>query len=183
MKDVNLGEDTIQKTEILMNSARLYFFIPVLWIGGLISSPLLAQSGDLIGPVTVQEIAEHDRIYDIYMERYQPSEAALEYLATQKDSIKLIIFLGDWCKESKKYLPGLMKTLGLVDSGFIRTEYIGVDPQKKIPKSFLKMYEIKYIPTVVVLKGNVELGRIEEKPHELIETDLVQILKKAVTKK
>ncbi|MBD3617297.1 MAG: hypothetical protein HUJ22_12070 [Gracilimonas sp.] len=177
MKDVNLSEDTIQKTEILMNSARQALFITIVLFGMLNMDFAYGQTSDLTGPVTAEEIVEQDRIFEIYINRYKPDEKAVEYLSTQQDSVTLYVFFGNWCRESKKYIPGLMKSLKLANTSFIQPEYIGVDIQKKIPESFLKKFEIKYIPTVVVLKGDVELGRIEEKPHQLIETDLVQILK------
>jgi|TARA_R100000005_G_C4982643_1_gene191958 thiol-disulfide isomerase/thioredoxin len=176
IKDGNLPEDTIQKTEILMNSARwlsitvafLFVVIPV--------EKIHAQSSDILGPVTKEQILANDRIYEIYINRYKPDSASVDYLSAFPDSVTLMVFMGSWCRESKKYIPGLMKTLELADSERITAEYLGVDQQKKIPQILLKEFEIKYIPTIVVLKGNKELGRIVEKPHQLIETDLIQIL-------
>jgi hypothetical protein len=69
-----------------------------------------------------------------------------------------------------------MKSLELANSKFIKTAYIGTDRKKKNPEKFLNQFNIKYIPTVVVLKGNKEVGRIEEKPLLPIEADVVQIL-------
>jgi hypothetical protein len=175
VKDGNLSEDTIQKTEILMNSARLFSFTVILLL--VLVGETYAQSDALRGSVSKEEILENDHIYEIYIDRYKPDSSAVKYLSALEDSVELIVFIGSWCRESKKYIPGLMKTLQVVGTDLISTEYIGVDQAKKFPEIFLKKYEIKYIPTVVALKGNKELGRIEEKPRQLIETDLVQILK------
>lgn len=160
-----------------MNSARQFLFTTVIFCGVITYGPVNAQSNDLTGVITKNQILSHDRIYEIYIKRYEPDEEAVKYLSAYQDTLQLVVFLGSWCRESKKYIPGLMKTFELVDTDFITFTYIGVDAQKKIPQKFLKKFDIKYIPTVVVLKGNKELGRIEEKPLELIETDLIQILK------
>lgn len=161
-----------------MNSARLIFLSTIILYGGL-SVPAIAQSqADQVGRVTAEEIIDHDRIFSIYVDRYDPDEKAIEYLNSQKDSLTLYIFFGNWCRESKKYIPGLIKTLQSLDSDLIEAIYVGVDDQKKYPESFLNKFDIKYIPTVVVLKGDVEIGRIEEKPQKPIESDLVQIVKR-----
>lgn len=183
MKDGNLTEDTIQKTEILMNSARWFLFMVIVCFGVLSFQQTKAQQNELIGPVSKKEILANDRIYQIYIDRYEPNVEAVQYLSAYKDSVQLMVFVGSWCRESKKYIPGLMKTLELSEAKNINVQYIGVDRQKKFPESFLNKFDIKYIPTVLVLKGNKELGRIEEKPHQLIETDLVQILESGTEKK
>lgn len=178
MKDVNLSEDTTEKTEILMNLARAVLFLFALCIGMMSMEIVLAQSETMTGIISSEEILENDRIYNIYKNRYQPDEDAVGYLSSFNDSVKVKVFWGSWCKESKKYIPGLMKTLELAGNPKISIQYIGIDAQKEIPQEFLIKFDIKYIPTVVVLKGNVELGRIEEEPLQSIETDFVQILQK-----
>lgn len=180
MKDVNLSEDTIQKREILMNSARLKILLTfcVCMVMGISASISAQPAGDLLGEVAAEEIIEHDRIFRIYMDRYEPEAEATEYLSSHADSLSLYIFFGNWCRESKKYIPGLMKTLQVADNHSIEATFIGVDDQKKYPREFLNMYDIKYIPTVVVMEGRFEIGRIEEEPQRTIESDLVQILKR-----
>lgn len=165
-----------------MNSARL-MILSIIILFGLMMMPARAQStADQIGPVTAQEIIEHDRIFRIYVDRYDPDEESIEYLSSQEDSLSLYIFFGNWCRESKKYIPGLMKTLKMVESDLIEATYIGVDDQKKYPESFLNKFDIEYIPTVVVLKDGFEIGRIEEKPQGSIEFDLIQIVKRHLGK-
>ncbi|WP_421773161.1 thioredoxin family protein [Gracilimonas sp.] len=166
-----------------MNSASRFVFVVLFGFGLMWPSTLKAQQQDLTGPVTKEEILANDRIYDIYIGRYKPDQEAVEYLSTYQDSVQLMVFVGSWCRESKKYIPGLMKILELAKAGNIGVQYIAVDRQKKFPKSFLNKFDIKYIPTVLVLKGTTEVGRIEEKPHRLIETDLVQILDEGNEKK
>ena len=161
-----------------MNSARL-MILSIIILFGVIIIPARAQpTANQIGLVTAEEIIDHDKIFSIYVDRYEPDEDVIKYLRSQEDSLVLYIFFGNWCRESKKYIPGLMKTLEIVDSDLIEAAYIGVDGQKKYPESFLNKFDIEYIPTVVVLKGGFEIGRIEEKPQESIELDLVQIVKR-----
>lgn len=164
-----------------MYSARLYslFFFTVFTLT-VFGNEIHAQSQHVVGATTLEEIAEEDKVFQIYIDRYQPDEDAVEFLKSVEDSVSLIVFIGSWCRESKKYIPGLIKTLEVVDSPYITLKYVGVDEQKKIPETFLKTFQIKYIPTVVVQKGREEIGRIEEAPQQLIEQDLVEVLKTKV---
>lgn len=155
----------------------LFLFTATLWV-----SPAAAQSASNTGIIEMHTILERDRIYRIYADRYTPDSEALKKLNAIEDSVQLKVFFGNWCKESKKYIPGLIKTLQELNTRNIQAEFIAVDAQKKFPKAFLKKFDIKYIPTVVVLKGTVEAGRIEEIPQYLIETELVHILNKGIQK-
>lgn len=151
----------------------------VFWFVGmmLMSANACAQS-DLIGAVSEEQILESDHLFKIHTQRYKPDSDALKYLNSYEDSLSLNIFFGFWCRESKKYLPGLVKTLSQTTLKKMDVNYIGVDAEKKFPDSFLKLYNIKYIPTVVILRGNEEVGRIEDAPSQPIEIELVEILKK-----
>jgi hypothetical protein len=105
MKDVNLSEDTIQKTEILMNSVKRQIIILSVFFIGMCLVKVHAQPRDLIGPVTADEIIAKERIFDIYIKRYKPEADAIEYLSSLQDSVSLYIFFGTWCRESKKIHP------------------------------------------------------------------------------
>ena len=165
-----------------MNSSRslaLIFYLILMLTQIEVS---LAQSETKVGVLSAEEIMANDHIFKIYKERYKPDSGAVDYLSNYSDSLHIKVFFGNWCRESKKYIPGLMKTLEMAGNDKIDVEYVGVDVTKKSPKSFLNKYEIKYIPIVVVLKGRSEIERIVEKPHRLIETDLVQMVMKAEKK-
>lgn len=144
----------------------------------LLPSKITAQQKLLLGEINVEQILETDNLFRIHSTRYQPDEKALRYLSEMEDSVEIYIFFGSWCRESRKYLPGLLKSLKLANPENADVNYIGVNKEKNFPESFLKLYNIKYIPTVVVYQGSKEIGRIEEKPHNLIELELVEILKK-----
>ncbi|MAO66341.1 MAG: hypothetical protein CL666_15215 [Balneola sp.] len=159
-----------------MNSARYFFLVSIIFWGMMAPGAVQAQETELTGPVTEKQILENDRIYEIYIDRYTPDSVAIDYLMNMKEPVKLMVFLGSWCRESKKYIPRLMKSLREADAKNIHVEYVGVNAQKNSPESFLNMHQIKYIPTVVVLKGDKEIGRIVEEPQQPIELELMEIL-------
>ena len=137
-----------------------------------------AQDRNVTGPASAENILASDNLMRIHSQRYQPDSTAAAFLHAYPDTVTIYVFFGSWCRESRKYLPGFIKTMQLSAPVHLQVNYVGVDAQKKVPESFLKMYNIKYIPTVVVLEGNEEIGRIEEAPHKPIELELVEILRK-----
>lgn len=145
----------------------------------MVADPIKAQSHELVGPISKEQIIQHDRIYEIYIERYQPDSTAVNYLSALTDTVELVVFIGSWCRESKKHIPPLMKTLELAKAKNLSVRYVAVNAQKNSPGKFLKKFNIKYIPTVVVLNTDNELGRIVEEPQMPIELELVEILRKA----
>lgn len=142
------------------------------------SSKLCAQSKHIIGPTTEKEILETQRLYQIYFDRYQPDSLVINYLRAVQDSVVVNIFLGDWCRESTKYIPQLMKALSEADNPNISTNYFWVDPTKENPRELLARFDISHIPTTIIMLGHQEIGRIEERPLDSMEEDLVDILKR-----
>lgn len=166
--------------KIQIHIKRISNAVSLLFLTGLFLQPSasLAQKEDLLGVVTADQIMNSDHLFKIHTQRYEPNTEALQYLNNYQDTLSIQIFFGSWCRESKKYLPGLIKTLKLSAPEKVAIKYIGVNAKKNFPDLFLKMYNIKYIPTVVIQKGNEEIGRIEEAPTQPIEIELVEILKK-----
>jgi len=54
----------------------------------------------------------------------------------------------------------------------------GVDRSKKSTDGTTEKYTISRVPTLIVLRGDEELGRIVESPRSTQEKDLLRILQK-----
>ena len=136
-----------------------------------------AQSQDIIGPTTSEEIREEHRIFDIYTKRYSPNPEAVKYLSEIQDSVMIHVLFGTWCHDSKKQIPAFMKTLEEANNSKIKVEYIAVSRKKAEPKELVDRWDLKLTPTFIIVRRNKEYGRIIEEPITSIEGDLVDILK------
>ncbi len=143
-------------------------------------SQVIAQPDHVVGETTQTEIRSTFRIFDLYTKRYQPDSTSIQYLSSVTDSISIITIMGTWCKDSRKHIPSLFKTLQLADNPMLHSKYIGVDYFKKDPSNAYNMYKLKSNPTILVFKGSVEIGRITEKPEQSIEKDLAIIIQTAL---
>ena len=107
---------------------------------------------------------------------YKPDSNAIIYLRQKLAPYTIITFMGTWCDDSHLLIPQLSKVLQAVSFPKDRHVMYGVDRDKQNGGIESRIYDIKKVPTIIVFRGNHELGRITENVKRNIETDLVQII-------
>jgi thiol-disulfide isomerase/thioredoxin len=136
----------------------------------------------LIGKFDAKALKEdtaYNKWYNKNFEAYKTEEALvpkLKSLASNK--IKLQIFMGTWCGDSKREVPRMIKLLEQADIS--NYELIGTydtDTLYKVsPQHEEKGLNIFRVPTFIVYKDGKEMNRIIEFPKESFEKDLITIL-------
>tara|TARA_R110002096_G_scaffold436022_1_gene665249 strand:+ start:1514 stop:2005 length:492 start_codon:yes stop_codon:yes gene_type:complete len=159
-----------------MKYCILFFYLITLLVQ---PNQVTAQPDHIVGEITEAEIRSTFRIFDLYTKRYQPDSTSIQYLSSVTDSISIITVMGTWCKDSRKHIPSLFKTLELANNPMLHSEYIAVDYSKKDPSNSYNTYKLKANPTILVFLNSVEIGRITEEPTQSIEKDLVKIIQSA----
>ena len=106
---------------------------------------------------------------------YKPDEATTEKLKKELPSCQLIIFMGTWCEDTQNLLPKLYKTM-MMSRSYTNYKLYALDRSKKTKNNEQGQYDIKLLPTVIVKKDGVELGRIVESTKGTIEADLLKIV-------
>jgi hypothetical protein len=107
-----------------------------------------------------------------------------KYCSQYTDSMKILmrpditikIVMGTWCPDSRREVPRFMRILKVIDFPTDKVEMIGVDNSKIAPVGNYASLDIKWVPTFIVYKNNVEAGRIIENPATSLEQDMVNIL-------
>jgi tetratricopeptide (TPR) repeat protein len=114
-------------------------------------------------------------------EAYTPNPeiiGQLKSLRLEKFTLKIVF--GSWCGDSKRELPRMMKVLSAIGLPEKNVQLIGVYDSmpvyKQAPKHEEQGLNIYRVPTFIVYKKNVEIGRIVEYPIESLERDLLKIL-------
>jgi len=135
----------------------------------------LAQSEPFTGVISsAQLIAEYPQFRSGY-EKYHPS--ASEVSAVKSLSGKsLVVLFGTWCHDSEREVPRLLKLLDLSGVRLQSLSLHGVNYNKQEPSNLHKQYNLKYSPTIVLLKGKHELGRVVEKPRVSLGEDLASFI-------
>ena len=109
---------------------------------------------------------------------YQVDQVVLAELDSLSQSVSFIVFLGTWCGDSKREVPRFLK---IADEAKIPPNKImlyGVDRTKRSNDGITDKYHLLNVPTIIVLNGEKELGRIVEFPQETLEKDVTGILMK-----
>ncbi|MFN3344608.1 MAG: thioredoxin family protein [Chloroherpetonaceae bacterium] len=110
---------------------------------------------------------------------YTPDPDAVARLRTlTSPDLSLILFGGSWCSDTKAEFPKYFKLFSALNLPQSSLSLHGVSRKKKEPSGLAERYNIKRVPTLIVLKGGKEIGRIVEYPTESIEKDLLKILTK-----
>jgi thiol-disulfide isomerase/thioredoxin len=89
-----------------------------------------------------------------------------------------VVFMGTWCGDSQDIIPKLYTVLKNSHFDFHALTMYAVDRDKKTLNDEAKNYNITLVPTIIVLHGNREVGRITESVQASIEHDLLAILEK-----
>ncbi len=107
---------------------------------------------------------------------YKPN---IDFILTHKDSLlktSITIIFGSWCSDSQREVPRLLMLLKSAGYPMDSLTIIAVNRQKLVPRIDMGNYAVKYVPTFIFYKHNVEIGRIVENPIESLEADIVSFL-------
>ena len=113
-------------------------------------------------------VADEPELSDALKNRLEKSDTS---------QIRLQVYLGTWCSDSKEHVP---KFLRLATIFGWKYELIGLNREKECPfeKKECKNWDISYVPTFIVLRSGIEIGRIVENPQKSLAEDLDAIFSK-----
>ncbi|MEL7264901.1 MAG: hypothetical protein AAFP69_08860 [Planctomycetota bacterium] len=96
------------------------------------------------------------------------------------EEISITVFMGSWCGDSQRYVPrlfALSKQVGLPAKRInLQLLDYAVGSYKRGPTGAERDELIHRVPTIIVRRGEQELGRIVESPMSSLEMDITQIL-------
>ena len=117
--------------------------------------------------------------FDNGLNSYKPNEKDLAFLKANLPAYKMVVALGTWCEDSQNHVPKLYKTLNEADYPTADIKLVGVDRNKQAKHNEHEEYNIKFVPTIILLKDGKEIGRVVETVQKSIEADLAAIIEKA----
>ena len=109
---------------------------------------------------------------------FAPNEETLQAIKQQADSIQFVVFMGTWCEDSRFVVPRLFFLLDAAGYSKDRLTLIACDRNKKTLGNLTEPFQIRNVPTIVVMKKGKELGRVVEYGSGLFDKDLGEIIRK-----
>lgn len=103
---------------------------------------------------------------------------AVDVFKNQKKKFKLIVFGGTWCEDTQNLLPMFYKLVEQSKYPKRKITLVGVDRQKQSGNELSAQYQIKNVPTFIVLKNDgTEAGRVVEYGKGIgIDNELAEIV-------
>jgi len=160
-----------------MKAQRTLLFLPLvgllflnLWL------PLVGETGELLGPLTREDILSALPDWQIVADGYQPRAEDVERLKAVTVPVEIRIYLGTWCSDSKAHVSEFFKVLDAVDNPLLSASYVGIPRDRALRAAYYQGQTIERLPTFLVRVDGREKGRIIEVPTVSIERDLADIL-------
>lgn len=110
-------------------------------------------------------------------EKYNADPETVAFLERNLPNYKLVVFLGTWCPDSHYLIPQLYKVLEEAEYPMNQMKMYGVDRAKESKYFDHKTYKIVSVPTIIVMNGAFEVGRIVESAPKGIEKGLADIVR------
>ncbi len=126
--------------------------------------------------LTGLEKGEFGEIFKTEFEKYKPKKKYIERLTPVIDKIEFTVVLGTWCGDSKEQVPHFYKILKACNYSDKRVKAIGVDRSKTAIIVKIDDLNIERVPTFILYKNGIEIGRIVETPDKNLERDLWTII-------
>ena len=93
---------------------------------------------------------------------YKPNTATVNALKSKGGDLRILAFGGTWCGDTQFILPKFFSILDASSFPADRVTLIGVDRSKKTIGHLTEALNVINVPTFIIMKNGVELGRVVE---------------------
>lgn len=142
------------------------------------SAPAAPRPADLVGVTSRAEIEAALPAWRDAILSAQPAREPARALAHVPPGAEVDVFLGTWCGDSRREVSRLFAALAIAEAEGplpFALRFIGVDRAKVAP-GLSDGAELRYVPTIIVRRDGVEVGRMIETATLGVEQDLLDLL-------
>ena len=107
---------------------------------------------------------------------YAINKEAIQVIKNDSENLSIMLFMGSWCGDSRREVPRIYRILEAVSFDKSRLTLINLDRTKSSPKGKEERLNIHHVPTLILYRNGIEIGRIIESPIKSLEKDIAAIL-------
>ncbi len=140
-----------------------------------------AMSGAAAEKIEKGKILANNEEWQKIYEQFTVDESMVEAVTAKiGDNMKIDVYLGLWCGDSKNNVPPFLKIIEKIDEisdQKITVDYYTVErkPSKKV-KYFVEELKVERVPTFIFYRDGKEIGRIIENPKNSLIEDFLEIV-------
>lgn len=166
------GTSNISPDFLIIQMKKSLLFVPLFLF---LILPIYGRN-ELVGPLSQEDILENFPDWQGEAASYLPKTEIISRLNSIDYEIKIEVFLGTWCSDSKQHVSAYFKIMEMAENPFIITSYIGIPKEKGARQPYIQGKDIVSVPTFIVYIDDEERGRIIEHPKKTVEEDLLDII-------
>ena len=115
--------------------------------------------------------------FEMEYEMYEPAQDIVAQLnLLPMEEISFTIFLGTWCPDSRREVPRFFRIIDDLEVADDAISMFGLDRNKSMPGKDVTGLDVYFVPTFILYRDGVEIGRIVEMPETTIEADILGIM-------
>lgn len=100
--------------------------------------------------------------YDRNFKSYSIPADVNKAFADAKGKVKFVVFGGTWCEDTQSILPKFFKIQEAAMIPDADISFFAVDRNKKTVGGIADAFKIINVPTIIVMKDGIEVGRVVE---------------------
>ena len=139
------------------------------------TQPQVVDTGPLVGEISANQLLSDYPAFNATYQAYQPSAEDMAAIKLLQGKSIMVLF-GTWCHDSEREVPKLLKLLDVSGTKLTELSLHGVNYNKQEPTNLHKQFNMLFTPTIILLDGKQEIGRIVEKPQISLAADLAKML-------
>jgi hypothetical protein len=150
-------------------------FAALLPVGILI--PLAWTSPQAGEEVTRDKILAAGPAWQEIYDKYEPPSDMVDALKSKMSpGMKIDVYLGLWCPDSRNNVPPFIKILDRLGAE-VTVRYVNV-PRKasREIKYYVDEFQVTRVPTFILYRDGAEIGRIVENPKMGMMEDIMEIV-------
>lgn len=157
----------------------LSFLVAIILFLGINKTVKSQENEDLVGIYNIKDltVAPYNSWFDAEYQ-YTPNQKVIDDIKNLQVDFEIKIILGTWCSDSQTQVPRFIKILDEINYNTTDLLLICLNRDKKVDNFPIYKYNIERVPTFIIYRGDVEIGRIIETPTQTLEQDLLDILSK-----
>lgn len=132
----------------------------------------------LYGKISLKQLYFDYPAWQKIEDEYNPDINIINQLQEIKNSCDVHIFLATWCGDSRREVPRFFKIIKEASiAERMKITMWAVDRKLTLDNGLAKKSKIERVATFIFYNKNIEIGRIVETPENLLEQDILNILK------
>ncbi len=139
----------------------------------------VSQKEILIGKCTLEGLMSNEIFNTAFKTEnkyYKIDSNTVEILRNKLDNISIVLFMGTWCGDSKEQVPRFYMIMDMLTYDTHSIKIYCNKRGKYADDPYAYQFNILKIPTFIIFKDGVEIGRIVETPKVSLEKDLLEII-------